>query len=47
LWKARSAPRAFGFDSIWARDHLVFEPHGIEGNDNTHIEGLELCARMN
>ena len=22
------------------RDHLVFEPHGIEGTNNTHIEGL-------
>jgi probable F420-dependent oxidoreductase len=31
---------AYGFDSVWVRDHLVFEPHGIEGTDNTHIEGL-------
>ena len=31
---------AYGFDSVWVRDHLVFEPHGIEGNDNTHLEGL-------
>ena len=31
---------AYGFDSVWVRDHLVFEPHGIEGRDNTHIEGL-------
>jgi hypothetical protein len=38
---------AYGFDSVWVRDHLVFEPHGIEGNDNTHIKGLELCVRMN
>jgi probable F420-dependent oxidoreductase len=30
----------YGFDSLWVRDHLVFEPHGIEGSDNTHIEGL-------
>ena len=30
----------YGFDSLWVRDHLVFEPHGIEGNNNTHIEGL-------
>jgi probable F420-dependent oxidoreductase len=31
---------AYGFDAVWVRDHLVFEPHGIEGSDNTHIEGL-------
>lgn len=31
---------AYGFDSVWVRDHLVFEPHGIEGTDKTHIEGL-------
>jgi alkanesulfonate monooxygenase SsuD/methylene tetrahydromethanopterin reductase-like flavin-dependent oxidoreductase (luciferase family) len=28
------------------RDHLVFEPHGIEGNDNTHIEGLLVLAAV-
>jgi alkanesulfonate monooxygenase SsuD/methylene tetrahydromethanopterin reductase-like flavin-dependent oxidoreductase (luciferase family) len=37
---------AHGFDSVWVRDHLVFEPHGIEGRDNTHIEGLLLLAAM-
>src|SRR3989304_10641625 len=36
---ARKA-EAYGFDSVWVRDHLVFEPHGIEGVDRTHIEGL-------
>src|SRR3990172_5263182 len=35
---ARKA-EAYGFDSVWVRDHLVFEPHGMEGEDNTHIEG--------
>ena len=28
----------YGFDSVWVRDHLVFEPHGLEGQDNTHYE---------
>ena len=28
----------YGFDSVWVRDHLVFEPHGMEGQDNTHYE---------
>ena len=36
---ARKA-ESYGFDSVWVRDHLVFEPHGIEGSDRTHIEGL-------
>jgi probable F420-dependent oxidoreductase len=37
---------AYGFDSLWVRDHLVFQPHGIEGSDNTHIEGLLLLAAI-
>ena len=40
---ARKA-EAYGFDSVWVRDHLVFEPHGIEGNDKTHVEGLLVLA---
>ncbi len=31
----------FGFG-----DHLVFEPHGMEGEDNTHIEGLLMLAAI-
>jgi probable F420-dependent oxidoreductase len=37
---------AYGFDSVWVRDHLVFEPHGIEGNDNTHIEGFLVLSAI-
>jgi alkanesulfonate monooxygenase SsuD/methylene tetrahydromethanopterin reductase-like flavin-dependent oxidoreductase (luciferase family) len=37
---------AYGFDSVWVRDHLVFTPHDIEGNDNTHIEGLVLLSAV-
>ena len=37
---------AYGFDSVWVRDHLVFEPHGMEGEDNTHIEGLLILAAI-
>jgi probable F420-dependent oxidoreductase len=37
---------AYGFDSVWVRDHLVFEPHGIESRDNTHIEGLLLLSAI-
>jgi probable F420-dependent oxidoreductase len=28
----------YGFDSLWARDHIVFEPHSMEGADRTHID---------
>ena len=37
---------AYGFDSVWARDHLVFQPHEIDGTDNTHIEGLLVLASI-
>ncbi|MBI2998339.1 MAG: LLM class flavin-dependent oxidoreductase [Deltaproteobacteria bacterium] len=37
---------AYGFDSVWVRDHLVFEPHGMEGSDNTHIEGLLMLSAI-
>jgi alkanesulfonate monooxygenase SsuD/methylene tetrahydromethanopterin reductase-like flavin-dependent oxidoreductase (luciferase family) len=37
---------AYGFDSVWVRDHLVFEPHGIEGTDNTHIEGFLILSAI-
>ena len=36
----------YGFDSVWVRDHLVFEPHGIEGSDHSHIEGLLVLAAV-
>jgi alkanesulfonate monooxygenase SsuD/methylene tetrahydromethanopterin reductase-like flavin-dependent oxidoreductase (luciferase family) len=28
----------YGFDSVWVRDHLVFHPHGMEGQDRTHVD---------
>src|SRR6184192_2172529 len=31
---------SLGFDSVWVRDHLVFHPHGMEGDDRTHINPL-------
>ena len=37
---------SYGFDSVWVRDHLVFEPHGIEGSDNTHIEGFLVLSAI-
>jgi probable F420-dependent oxidoreductase len=29
-----------GFDSVWVRDHLVFHPHGMEGQDRTHVDPM-------
>lgn len=37
---------AYGFDSVWVRDHLVFTPHRSDGTDNTHIEGLLVLAAV-
>lgn len=42
---ARKA-EGYGFDSVWVRDHLVFEPHGSEGSDRTHFEGLLVLAAV-
>jgi probable F420-dependent oxidoreductase len=37
---------AYGFDSVWVRDHLVFKPHRGEGGDNNHVESLLLLAAV-
>jgi alkanesulfonate monooxygenase SsuD/methylene tetrahydromethanopterin reductase-like flavin-dependent oxidoreductase (luciferase family) len=32
---------SYGFDSVWVRDHLVFEPHGeMENPDPNYYEAL-------
>ena len=36
----------YGFDSVWVRDHLVFEPHGMEGQDNTHYDCFVVLAAV-
>lgn len=35
-----------GFDSVWARDHLIFHPHGMEGQDRTHLDPLSVLATV-
>jgi probable F420-dependent oxidoreductase len=35
---------AYGFNSVWVRDHLVFKPHAGEGGDNSHIECMLTLA---
>jgi len=37
---------AYGFDSVWVRDHIVFTPHPSEGSDNSHIEAFVLLAAV-
>lgn len=34
------AAERYGFDSVWVRDHLVFHPHGMEGQDRTHVDPM-------
>jgi probable F420-dependent oxidoreductase len=38
LLTAATMAERYGFDSLWARDHIVFEPHSMEGPDRTHID---------
>lgn len=35
-----------GFDALWVRDHLLWTPHGIEGQDRTFVEPLEVLAAI-
>jgi len=29
-----------GFESLWARDHLIWSPHGMEGTDKTFVDAF-------
>lgn len=29
-----------GFESLWARDHLIWSPHGMEGSDKTFVDAF-------
>ncbi|MCC6177329.1 MAG: TIGR03619 family F420-dependent LLM class oxidoreductase [Chloroflexi bacterium] len=40
LIKGAQMAEAYGFDSLWVRDHLVFHPHGMEGQDRTHVDPM-------
>jgi len=42
---AKQASRA-GFHSVWVRDHIVFEPHAVEGSDSRHFESLLLLSAI-
>jgi alkanesulfonate monooxygenase SsuD/methylene tetrahydromethanopterin reductase-like flavin-dependent oxidoreductase (luciferase family) len=38
LLRAADEAERYGFDSLWVRDHILFEPHWMEGEDRTFIE---------
>jgi probable F420-dependent oxidoreductase len=40
LIRAARTAESYGFDSVWVRDHLVFHPHGMEGQDRTHVDPM-------
>jgi probable F420-dependent oxidoreductase len=46
LLEGARAAEAYGFDSVWVRDHLVFHPHGMEGQDRTHIDPFVTLAAI-
>jgi alkanesulfonate monooxygenase SsuD/methylene tetrahydromethanopterin reductase-like flavin-dependent oxidoreductase (luciferase family) len=35
-----------GLDAVWVRDHLLWEPHGMEGTDRTFVESLTVLAAL-
>lgn len=35
-----------GLDAVWVRDHLLWEPHGMEGDNRTFVEGLTALAAI-
>lgn len=42
---AKQAER-YGFHSVWVRDHIVFEPHTLEGSDKAYFESLLLLSAL-
>jgi alkanesulfonate monooxygenase SsuD/methylene tetrahydromethanopterin reductase-like flavin-dependent oxidoreductase (luciferase family) len=44
LIRGAQTAEKYGFDSVWVRDHLVFHPHGMEGQDRTHIDPMVTLA---
>ncbi|HET8591283.1 MAG TPA: TIGR03619 family F420-dependent LLM class oxidoreductase [Nakamurella sp.] len=35
-----------GFDAVWVRDHLLWSPHGMEGNDRTFVEAVDCLSAI-
>ncbi len=40
LMEGAQRAEEYGFDSVWVRDHIVFHPHGMEGQDRTHVDPI-------
>lgn len=36
----------YGFDSVWVRDHLVYQPHSTESPDRTFVEAFTVLASL-
>lgn len=37
---------ALGFDAVWVRDHVVFRPHGHEGQDPSFIDPMVVLSAV-
>jgi probable F420-dependent oxidoreductase len=37
---------AYGFDSVWVRDHLVFQPHHSENSDRTFLDPFVVLSAV-
>jgi probable F420-dependent oxidoreductase len=37
---------AYGFDSVWVRDHLIYHPHAHEEPNRTHIDPLIVLSAV-
>lgn len=35
-----------GFDAVWVRDHLLWQPHGMEGGNRTFVEPIVSLAAI-
>ncbi len=36
----------YGFDSVWVRDHVVYQPHSHEDQDKTHVDPFVVLAAV-
>ncbi len=37
---------SLGFDSVWVRDHMIFHPHGMEGENNNFLEPFNVLSAI-
>ncbi|MCE2526122.1 MAG: LLM class flavin-dependent oxidoreductase, partial [Actinomycetia bacterium] len=47
LWDGARRAEELGFDSLWVRDHLMFEPHGeFEAPNRAFLEPLTVLTSV-